>query len=399
MTETGGPEQETASQVKRDSALLRFKRFFGFAEKTPEQIQTRAAKDAQEITQELNKYPPDRRFTLVVGWSSNNTVGHDLSYLNEPKKFGLIRWTTFNGMEAVILYQEVRKMNPDESIVVVVDDQLASVSQTVKTGQEVVERIVQTSKKNGWELPLIISKAVSKASDFRLDDTFADSYLGNIGSGDEYFEKTRNTVLEAIKQGIPFSAVAEQKRRMRFEVMEAERARQAKQKEEARKAYEESIKPEMRRQAEKALSELDQKQGKKALIIIIDDTPQKIEEATAVLNKHAEETEIEYVVRGISRGTNGIIFYEECTKLAAPDTRIVILMDGFLGEEDDGPQVTKRLVETVRKNSLKLPYIVGESGDRHMNQDIQEACPENYLGSFKWDEQEATLKAIETTLK
>ena len=147
---------------------------------------------------------------------------------------------------------------------------------------------------------------------------------------------------------------------------------------------EEALEPTMREEAEKIRQELESKGTKRGLMLIIDDSPEKIMFATRRLAKHAQGTGLDYVIHGERDGVAGIVLFREFKRIA-PSEKVVVFIDGQLRGQvlDKGYKVAQRLVEVTRQKDLAMPFVVGESSTEERNDDVRSAVdPAVYLGEF-----------------
>lgn len=399
MSEVGTPEAEAS---KRPNALVRgFQKFIGTYEETPGEILTRNQKDALALARELEKQKGEKALILTLGGRSSHfgTDATDRSYYGVPFHYEI--WSTQNGEDLIGLYEQFRRIAPNERVAISVSEFKPRKGSNLNTISDVVRKVVELSGANGWTPPKIVGVPVEKQNFNPLKEAFPDIYLGDYTYEGSSYELLHKKFFEAIEQNLPPSSVTLPRSKSFLptrEEMEAEMLKEKQEKEKRLDEYERSIQPQMKKKAEDALTELRGKSGRRGFIIIIDDTPDKINKVQEDLIVHASETGMKYVIRGVTQGSDGIVLYEEFARLA-PSEKVIIFMDGFLtGILDRGKDVTDRLVIKLKQKSLKMPFIVGESSNDKMNQEISDVNPNVYLGNFAWEDKQTTLHNIDSKL-
>jgi len=390
--------------AKRGNVFVRgFQKLVGSYEETPGEMLSRNQKDAQTLAKELGKQKGDRAVILSLGWRAHSPFGDNVTDRGYSVPFHYENWQTQSGDDLTGLYEQFKKIAPDERVALAVSDFKSRKGATITTVSDVVRKVVEVSEANGWTPPKVVGVPSEKQNYANLRAAFPDIYLGDYNY--EGFERESHELhkkfFEAIEKDLPPSSVKLDRVVLPDITPEDREARERERKEEnIRKldAYEVSLEPKMRQGAQNAFKELETKEGERALIIIIDDTPSKIERAITALEEHAAQSGVSYVIKGVEHGSEGIVLYQQFAQIA-PNERVIILMDGFLdGILDTGMKVTRRLADKVQQGNLSMPFLIGQSSDTKMNEELQKAYPDVYLGSFRWEEQEETLKNVRSKL-
>ena len=396
MTEIGGAETESRSI---NPFIKGLQKMIGIYEETPTELLQRHQKEARELAKALEKKKGGKALLLNLGHRAATTLGDDAIYRGSYYE----EWNTFSREDLIGLYEEFRRISPDTKVAIGVSDFKPRKNSAITTPNDVVRQVVETSRANNWTVPKVVGAPAEKHNFDELKQEFPDIYLGDYnyeGRQIDYIE-IHGKIFEAIEQDLPPSSVRLDRDKSREDILaEIEAKKQQKKEEEERRlsAYEASIEPKMYQEAEEAFRELETVNGERAVIIIVDDMREKIDRARQLLENHASQTGVSYVIRGVESGSDGIVLYLKFAQLA-PTERVIILMDGFLkGILDRGIDVTRRLARKVQENNLSMPFLIGESSDKDMNEKLQKAYPEIYLGSFELSEREETLKSIRSKL-
>lgn len=406
MAETESSPQPTS----RGNLITRgISRLFGRGEKTPVPTSVKAQKDlnlepieltgdekleieerskteAPRLKQMLDQFQDGRCLILTVGPVAEDTIGKDTPNFTDSHH-GLVAGITQTSYEAIKLYEEFRKLAPEERVVLVVDEQLPN--DRPSDGIEIASLIIKLSEENSWEKPQVIGISTVKRDlvkdrslpmGFRMNDAVGDLSLGYFLG--QYYERRNNLIFEAIRENISFNEVERRDFQRRTKAREkAENQSKQPPFEAGLKLLEHSGLSAFTKKAKEALSELRELSGKRFFVLIIDDSYSKVVHVQESAPVGTERQGISCVIRYEEDGNRGIVLYEEFAKLA-PGERVIVFMDGNLKGDDNGPMVTQRLLSAAGRLNLPKPSIVGFSSDEDKNESIQEVNPEIYLGSY-----------------
>jgi hypothetical protein len=164
------------------------------------------------------------------------------------------------------------------------------------------------------------------------------------------------------------------------------------------------VDPKTEQEAKKLLAELASKQGKKFLHLIIDDSPNKINEAYQRIEEAENPDNLQWAIAAKYTGQDGIELYRQFRKAENPlqPNQVVILMDGNLDSKygqapyKKGIDVVDKIVEISKQNNWQLPFFVGGSSDQEENEKIQAAFPDLYLPTKRYLYYSEILSIIDT---
>ncbi|MEK7616653.1 MAG: hypothetical protein AAB414_01215 [Patescibacteria group bacterium] len=345
----------------------------------------RFAELASGFSKELAKHLNNGTLVLVLGQSATEVIADQTrQYIDENS--GLVFGKIKNSSEAVGVFSQFRAIDPNTRVVLIVDEGLPK--DPIKDGLMVAKTVSDSVPGDGNKPKVFMVRNVKR--DIKTDrtlplalrakDTLGDNYVGSIPTTNQ------NNILpiafDSLQRGVSFEDASRE-----F----SERDRKARERHYSQSLLEAHNRvinqleatesPRFKERAQQVLDELTALSGKKAFALIIDDYVPKVADIRKSVLEEGQEKGLNYVIRDVQDGDEGIVFYEEFAKLA-PDERVLVLMDGNLEHDDKGSLVVERLVEATKRHNLPMPFIVGTSSDLDKNEDIRDQAPESYIGFY-----------------
>lgn len=388
MGEGGGTPEQILPENKPGlwGRVVRSAQLAFGAEHTFQELSGKNQRDANRLVRELAKKRGDRCLLLTLGWDGGQFAGEDAATRRLLGMYNYVDFSTFSAEQFLGLYEEVRKLAPNEKIAVAVSRFNPRKNSPPLSLKDVVGQMVKISKENGWSVPKVISVARGDQADSDiLRREFPDIYLGDYPQEDDpvgkevIWEAIERDKLPSMGQGL-------------------EAARTAATRTLGSRVEEMLVEPRMEEKAKELVRELEACSGKRGLMLIIDDSTNKIDHTRKVLEEHAQQSGVSYVISYEKDGSQGIALLSAFRRIA-PGEKVVILMDGLLPGQmlEKGDQVVERLKDVCRQRGLAMPFIIGNSSDDKWNEEIREAAPEVYLGDWYSDEKE-TLREVDSKL-
>ncbi len=215
MSESGTPEQET----KQGNFFTRsIQRIFDRQRTTPEDIQSQQVRLRGEIESDIHNqilrtykssldeaevfFQPlmqelsqvllrelrstrGKRGLMLIIDDSSYEIEQVKSRLIEHARKGKVKYTVqgvTDGAAGIVLYQEFKKLAPEEKVVVFMDGLLGGHS--IPTGMEALERMARNTKQNGLPMPYIVGESGVPSLNHAIYRTYPDLYLGTFDAGE-----------------------------------------------------------------------------------------------------------------------------------------------------------------------------------------------------------------------
>lgn len=348
-------------------------------------LPSRHAETAQRLNLELAKHPDNGALILTIGKAATQLIADQANKFTSEDS-GLVFGKMKNSPDAESVYSEFRRINPQSRVVLVVDEDLAK--DPIRNGIEAAKRIVDSTEE-GSEKPKVMMIANVKRDiktdhtrhlSWRMQDSIGESAIGSIPMSN--LTNLLPVAFESLERNITFEEAMNEHSERRRRIHERQTVQPYQEAHErVLRQIENSDGPRFRQKAQEVSDELAKLAGKKAFALIIDDDGSKTMHMREQIEASGKRFGINYVIRDERDGNEGIVFYEEFAKLT-PDEAIVIFMDGNLSRYDTGPLVTERLLEATKRHNLKLPFMVGASGDTDKNEDMRDLNPDIFIGFF-----------------
>lgn len=151
--------------------------------RSPEEIKAQFEDEARRLHNELAEIDGKKALVLIVDDDVFKSEALKTAF-QISEGVGFIISSHANGEDSINLYQAFRETDPSDSatpVIAVMDSQLAKPGEELayKTGLEVVAKIAEISRDNGWAMPLIVGASSDPVRNLTLAQAFSAEYIGN----------------------------------------------------------------------------------------------------------------------------------------------------------------------------------------------------------------------------